>query len=61
MCFYRKIIRNIKKILFFAQHDVGTATEEDAEAEVVGKRFVGRGTQISVELRAEDVDTGDGS
>ena len=53
-------IQNIKKILFFAQHDVRTATEEDPEAEVVGKGFVGRGTEISVELRSEDVAWGEG-
>ena len=48
-------IQNIKKILFFAQHDVRTATEEDAEAEVVGKGFVRRGTEVSVELRMWEV------
>ena len=53
-------IQNIKKILFFAQHDVRTATEEDAEAEVVGKGFVRRGTEVSVELRSEDVAWGEG-
>ena len=39
---------------------MGTATEEDAEAEVVGERFVGWGTEVSVELRSEDVAWGEG-
>ena len=40
--------------------EVGTAAEEDAEAEVVGKGFVRRGTEVSVELRSEDVAWGEG-
>ena len=39
---------------------MGTTTKEDAEAEVVGKGFVRRGTEISVELRSEDVAWGEG-
>ena len=39
---------------------MGTATEAAAETEVVGKRFVGRGTEVSVELRSEDVAWGEG-
>ena len=39
---------------------MGTTTKEDAEAEVVGKGFVRRGTEVSVELRSEDVAWGEG-
>lgn len=35
--------------------DVGAAAEEDAEAEVVGERFVGRSAEVGVEFCAEDV------
>lgn len=46
-------------MLFFAQHKVGTATKKDTEAEVVGKRFVGRGTEVCVEFRAKNVTWGE--
>ena len=38
--------------------DVGAAAEEDAEAEVVGERFVGRSAEVGVEFCAEDVTLG---
>ena len=40
--------------------DVGAAAEEDAEAEVVGERFVRRSAEVGVEFRAEDVAWGEG-
>ena len=38
---------------------MGAAAEEDAEAEVVGKRFVGGGTEVGVEFCAKDVTLGE--
>ena len=38
---------------------MGTAAEEDAEGEIVGEGFVGRCTEVGVELCAEDVTLGE--
>ena len=39
---------------------MGAAAEEDAEAEIVCERLVGRSAEVGVEFRAEDVAWGEG-